>query len=100
MSKKKLVSMLAAVAIGVTSIVGFTGCSSTGSNSSGVKIAMLPKFKGENYFDACKIGAQEAVDEINKDSKVVEFLYDGPPQDQYNVPYKVDTTRRRDCLKC
>ena len=22
-----------------------------------VKIAMLPKFKGENYFDACKVGA-------------------------------------------
>lgn len=40
-----------------------------------LKIAMLPKFKGENYFDACKVGAEEAAKELG-----VEFLYDGPPQ--------------------
>jgi len=45
-----------------------------------IKIAMMPKFKGENYFDAVRVGAQEAVDELNKSGKVVDFLYDGPPQ--------------------
>jgi hypothetical protein len=55
-----------------------------------VKIAMLPKFKGENYFDACKVGAQEAIDELNKDAKVVEFLYDGPSQDQATNQKQVD----------
>lgn len=38
-------------------------------------IAMLPKFKGENYFDACKVGAEEAAAELG-----LELLYDGPPQ--------------------
>ena len=40
-----------------------------------VTIAMLPKFKGENYFDAVKVGAEEAAKELG-----VTLLYDGPPQ--------------------
>jgi ABC-type sugar transport system substrate-binding protein len=55
-----------------------------------VKIAMMPKFKGENYFDAVKIGAQEAVDEINRSGRNIEFLYDGPPQDQATNQRQVD----------
>ena len=58
--------------------------------SGTVKIAMMPKFKGENYFDAVKIGAQEAVDELNKSGKNIEFLYDGPPQDQATNQRQVD----------
>lgn len=50
-----------------------------------VTIAMLPKFKGENYFDACKIGAQEAADELG-----INLLYDGPPQDQATNQKQVD----------
>jgi len=48
-------------------------------------IAMLPKFKGENYFDACKKGAQEAADECG-----VTLLYDGPSQDQATNQKQVD----------
>jgi ABC-type sugar transport system substrate-binding protein len=55
-----------------------------------LKIAMMPKFKGENYFDAVKIGAQEAVDEINRSGRNIEFLYDGPPQDQATNQRQVD----------
>ena len=55
-----------------------------------IKIAMMPKFKGENYFDAVKIGAQEAVDELNKTGMNIEFLYDGPPQDQATNQRQVD----------
>jgi ABC-type sugar transport system substrate-binding protein len=56
---------------------------SCGKSDSGVlKIAMIPQFKGENYFDAVKTGAEEAIAELNKDGTKVEFLYDGPPQDQ------------------
>ncbi|MCL2128696.1 MAG: substrate-binding domain-containing protein, partial [Treponema sp.] len=60
------------------------------SDSGTIKIAMMPKFKGENYFDAVKIGAQECVDELNKSGKVVDFLYDGPPQDQATNQRQVD----------
>ena len=61
------------------------------SDSSGVTtIAMMPKFKGENYFDAVKIGAEEAVAELNKNGKVIEFLYDGPPQNNATNQVQVD----------
>ncbi len=60
------------------------------ADSDVIKIAMLPKFKGENYFDAVRIGAQEAVDKLNEDGVKVEFLYDGPPQDQATNQKQVD----------
>jgi ABC-type sugar transport system substrate-binding protein len=53
--------------------------------SGPIKIAMMPKFKGENYFDACKIGAEEAAKELG-----IELLYDGPPQDQATNQRQVD----------
>jgi rhamnose transport system substrate-binding protein len=56
------------------------------SASQALTIAMLPKFKGENYFDACKVGAQEAVDEIGG----ITFLYDGPPQNDATNQHQVD----------
>ena len=62
--------------------------SSAGSkteSSGDVTIAMLPKFKGENYFDACKGGAQEAADEL-----CITLLYDGPSQDQATNQKQVD----------
>ena len=40
-------------------------------------IAMLPKFKGENYFDGCYVGAQKAADELG-----VTLVYDGPNQSE------------------
>lgn len=64
----------------------------TGKTQDGetIKIAMLPKFKGENYFDAAKVGAEECVEELNKDGKKVELLYDGPPQDQATNQKQID----------
>ena len=53
--------------------------------SGDVTIAMLPKFKGENYFDACKKGAEEAAAELG-----ITLLYDGPPQDQATNQKQVD----------
>lgn len=50
-----------------------------------ITVAMLPKFKGENYFDACKTGAQEAADELG-----ITLLYDGPSQDQATNQKQVD----------
>ena len=55
-----------------------------------IRIAMMPKFRGENYFDAVRVGAEEAVAEINRGGKVIEFLYDGPPQDQATNQRQVD----------
>ena len=45
-----------------------------------VKIAVLPKMKGENYWDACKEGAEDAIAELSE-GNAVTLLYDGPPQD-------------------
>jgi rhamnose transport system substrate-binding protein/rhamnose transport system permease protein len=41
------------------------------------KIAMLPKFKGENYFDGCYVGAQKAADDFG-----ITLIYDGPNQSE------------------
>ena len=54
-----------------------------------IKIAVLPKMKGENYWDACKEGAEEAIAELNEGNKVT-LLYDGPPQDQSTNQKQVD----------
>ena len=55
-----------------------------------VKIAVLPKMKGENYWDACSTGAQEAIEELQASGKSVELLYDGPAQDQTSNQKQVD----------
>jgi ABC-type sugar transport system substrate-binding protein len=68
--------------------VMFTSCRK--SDSGVLKIAMIPQFKGENYFDAVKTGAEEAIAELNTDGRKVEFLYDGPPQDQATNQRQVD----------
>lgn len=54
-----------------------------------VKIAVLPKMKGENYWDACKEGAEDAIAELNE-GNAVTLLYDGPPQDQSTNQRQVD----------
>ncbi|MFV0528881.1 MAG: autoinducer 2 ABC transporter substrate-binding protein [Lachnospiraceae bacterium] len=68
---------------GTTTDTGAETSEDTGSD--GMTIAMLPKFKGENYFDACKTGAQEAADEFG-----ITLLYDGPSQDQATNQKQVD----------
>lgn len=96
--KKRVLTILLAATMAVGLLAGCgnkaaapqSGQSQAAAAGDTVKIAMLPKFKGENYFDACKIGAQEAVDELNKSGKKVEFLYDGPPQDQATNQKQVD----------
>lgn len=94
--KRKVVT---GVMVGVIVAASLLGCAKTDTsgggegtnskeNSSGegkVTVAMLPKFKGENYFDACKTGAQEAADELG-----ITLLYDGPSQDQATNQKQVD----------
>ena len=71
-------------------VCSFVAFAAGRSDSGTIKIAMMPKFKGENYFDAVKIGAEECVAELNRASRVVDFLYDGPPQDQATNQRQVD----------
>lgn len=63
---------------------------SGGDEGSVLKIAMLPKYKGENYFDACKKGAEEAIEELNANGMVAELIYDGPTQDAATNQKQVD----------
>lgn len=95
--KKTLFKKVAIVALaGMMTFSALAGCSKTKTNENKpngtvsenggkLKVAMLPKFKGENYFDACKTGAQEAADELG-----ITLLYDGPPQDQATNQKQVD----------
>jgi ABC-type sugar transport system substrate-binding protein len=62
----------------------------TSESVSVVTLAMLPKYKGENYFDACKQGAEEAIQELNANGTVAELIYDGPPQDAATNQKQVD----------
>lgn len=82
---KKTRKMLAGVMVGavVLSMGAIQSVSAKGEEK--LTIAMLPKFKGENYFDACKMGAEEAAEELG-----VTLLYDGPPQDQATNQKQVD----------
>ena len=57
--------------------------------SKSVKIAVLPKMKGENYWDACKKGVEDAIAELSEGNDVT-LLYDGPPQDQSTNQRQVD----------
>lgn len=83
--KSKLAKRLLAL-----SLIGVLGCSlvpgfMAAAADEEVTIAMLPKFKGENYFDAVKTGAEEAADELG-----INLLYDGPSQDQATNQKQVD----------
>ena len=92
--KKTLVLLLTVVLL-ATSLVGCTtgapessdtntqttesSTEATGNTDAteGYTIAMLPKFKGENYFDGCYVGAQQAADDLG-----VTLVYDGPNQSE------------------
>lgn len=69
---------------GEETTAGDQGGSGGGADGE-ITVAMLPKFKGENYFDACKVGAEEAADELG-----ITLLYDGPSQDQATNQKQVD----------
>ena len=47
------------------------------SKGGNYTVAMLPKFKGENYFDGCYKGAQQAADDLG-----ITLVYDGPNQSE------------------
>jgi rhamnose ABC transporter rhamnose-binding protein len=49
-------------------------CSKQGSNK--ITVAMVPKLKGIDYFNACERGAREAVKELAD----VELIFDGPTE--------------------
>ena len=85
---KKLIAMLLALVM----VLSLVACSSgqpaadapadapaadAPAADEGYTIAMLPKFKGENYFDGCYVGAQKAADELG-----VTLVYDGPNQSE------------------
>ncbi len=52
-------------------------CLDAGAGQKKYRIAMLPQFKGENYFDGCHVGAKEAAADLG-----IELIYDGPNQSE------------------
>jgi ABC-type sugar transport system substrate-binding protein len=80
--RKMTALFIIALVVVALPMMTLTGCKKSVTTSKVIKIAMMPKFKGENYFDAAKTGAQAAVADLNKSGTAVQFLYDGPPQDQ------------------
>ena len=63
--------LLALVLVAILATALFAGFASAEEDT--IKIGMLPKFKGENYFDGCYVGAQQAADDLG-----IELVYDGP----------------------
>jgi rhamnose transport system substrate-binding protein len=78
----KFLTLVCVSALLLSVSVEYGFAKATSSSGKTIKIAVLPKMKGENYWDACKVGAQQAVDELTKAGHKVQFIYDGPPQDQ------------------
>ena len=79
---KKLVAMGLAVTMVAIALCGCAGGAKqeAAAGSAGekkTKICMLPQFKGENYFDGCKEGAEAAAKDLG-----VELFYDGPNQSE------------------
>ena len=78
------ITKLLAVILVLTFLVGLMGgCAPAASEPAAaddeepLRIAMLPQFKGENYFDGCKAGAEAAAKDLG-----VELFYDGPNQSE------------------
>lgn len=55
---------------------GAPGATSTGVPEGKLRIAMMPKLIGIDYFNACRQGAEEAAKEL----KDVDLQYDGPTE--------------------
>lgn len=55
------------------------------SKNKNYTIAMLPKFKGENYFDGCYAGAKKAAKDLG-----IRLIYDGPNQSEANNTKQVE----------
>ena len=53
------------------------GGAETADSGKKLRICMLPQFKGENYFDGCREGAEAAAKDLG-----VELFYDGPSQSE------------------
>lgn len=45
-----------------------------------IVIAMLPKLTTIAYFEACHVGAEQAVEDLNKEGIKVKLIYDGPTE--------------------
>lgn len=80
MKMKKMLALVLALCM----ILPMVACGAKKADD-GYTIAMLPKLKGENYFDACKSGAEEAAAELG-----VTLLYDAPPADNATNQKQVD----------
>ena len=61
------------VVLGLLVGAGAGGCKEAARDGDTIRIAMMPKLVGIDYFNACEIGAKRAADELG-----VKLIYDGP----------------------
>ncbi len=85
MKVRRVLSFMGILMLISISVLSVVGCKKSASTSKQLTIAMLPKFKGENYFDAAKKGAEEAAAELG-----IKLLYDGPLQSDTNNAKQVE----------
>jgi rhamnose transport system substrate-binding protein len=78
---KKLLALLLVALLTAALFVG----AAVAEEGKVYKIGMLPKFKGENYFDGCFVGAQKAAEDLG-----IELVYDGPNQSEANNAKQVE----------
>ena len=73
MKVKRILALVLAVVMIAAMMAGCGGK----KDDDKIRVAMLPQFKGENYFDGCKAGAVAAAADLG-----VELFYDGPNQSE------------------
>jgi rhamnose transport system substrate-binding protein len=56
-------------------LIGLAGCAQQEDAAGGLTVAFMPKSKGNAYFIACKLGADEAAAELG-----IRLLYEGPTE--------------------
>lgn len=69
-----VLSCFAIMLLGIAGCGGSESSSSTPGAGKKITVALLPKAKGNPYFDTCNMGAQDAAKELGN----VEVIFDGP----------------------
>jgi rhamnose transport system substrate-binding protein len=73
MKRLKVISLCALLVLLAAGVVSASG--SAGATTEGVRIAMVVKNLGNSFFEACRDGGLEAIDDLGAD---IELIYQGP----------------------
>jgi ABC-type sugar transport system substrate-binding protein len=71
----RMSSSIVGVLVGLLAAAFIVGCGESATDDGKMRIAMMPKLVGIDYFNACEVGAKRAADELG-----VTLIYNGPTE--------------------